>query len=373
MMQYESTDDYPATCTVDVEALNELVARFCNSDDGYGDRIDQTWPVTDNEGNVFPIFYTPDDVDDRGDLTDSHGNTYRPFTGNLEPTEYGNRGVCNTPVNNWRDRYHQIRYCDKLTIGDNTFCSTHSRIDPSGTPTMTDTATLGELQSAEEVMQTGLSVQTLDHYYSNVDPLKRLLGWGDFEALMGESNYEFGIEYQPKTFDFADAEITPQGVDDDGTLTVKCGYPTEHVDRALSLFCAAMMGIQMITVQPRIMHEDEDAGQRMMETKTIEHAQLTSPTESDPSQDYKTLETWSEHHLNLPLSRIIRDRPDLLEYGGVGVDVDEGSDTIDEDDVVLEIQADAEDVETVEGGTDPNAFDGNKAPSEEIVDKASGE
>jgi hypothetical protein len=74
--------------------------------------------------------------------------------------------------------------------------------------------------------------------------------------------------------------------------------------------------------------------------------------------------------LNLPLSRIISDRPDLLEYGGVGVDVEDGTDTIDEDDVVLEIQADGENVETVEGGTDPNAFDGNKAASEEIVEKA---
>ena len=370
MICYESVEDYPASCTVSVDELNELVSRFHDDDDGYGSRIDQQWPVEDNEGNVYPIFYTADEVDQKGRLTDQNGTTYRPFSGNLEPTSYDNRGVCNTPLNNWRQRYHRIRYCDQLTIGDNTFCSTHNRVDPSGMPTMKDTETLGELQSAEELMQTGLSVQTLDHYYSNVDPVKRLLGWGDFEALMGESSYEFGVEYEPKTFDFSDSTVKPQGIDEDDQLTVKCGYPTEHVDRALSLFCAAMMGIQMITVQPRIMHEDEDAGQRMMETKTIEHAQLTSPTEADPSQDYKTLETWSEHHLNLPLSRIIRDRPDLLEYGGVGVDVEDGSDTIDEDDVVLEIQADAENVETVDGGTDPNAFEGNKAPSEEIVDKA---
>jgi len=133
------------------------------------------------------------------------------------------------------------------------------------------------------------------------------------------------------------------------------------------------MGVQMITVQPRIMFEDEDEGERMMESKTIETAQLTAPpSEHDPSpQEFKTLETWSEHHLNLPLSRLVTDRPKLLERGGVGVDADDKNETMAGDDLVLEIQADHEGTETGDGGTDPNAFEDYKSESERIVEHTS--
>jgi len=229
--------------------------------------------------------------------------------------------------------------------------------------------------SAEELMQTGLHTKTIDHYYSNLSPVKKLTGWGLFESLMGDSEYEFGVEYETKSFDFSEADIQPEGVDESGHIDVKCGYPTQHTDRSLSLYVAAMMSIQMATVQPRIMYEDRENGHGMMEEQSVEAAQLTAPpSEHDPSpQQFKTLETWSEHHLNLPLSRLVTDRPKLLEYGGVGIDPQDNTDSVSEDDIVLEIQADSEDVETTEGGTDPNAFEDMKAQSEKIVEKASDE
>jgi len=58
-----------------------------------------------------------------------------------------------------------------------------------------------------------------------------------------------------------------------------------------------------------------------------------------------------------------------LERGGVSIGPGDETETIDEDDVVLEIQADPDDVTTSEGGTDPNAFDEYTAPSEEITAK----
>jgi len=359
-------ETYPNQCDCSESELRRLQERFNDEDDPFGEGV-YGWPPVDVNDDPYPIFFTPDELTDDGQLKDQNGKKYKPFSGRLTPTDLEDR--CNAPLNNWRARYPEIRYCGRAVWDDSTFCYNHrSRIETSNS--MTDD-TLDTIASAEEMMQTGLFTQTIDHFYNNLDPLKKLFGWGTFESLMGESSYEFAVEYETRKFDFSDAAIRPDGVDSEGILDVKCGFPTENLDPALSLYAAAMMGVQIITVQPRIMYENEDEGQRMMESKTIEHAQLTAPTENSPDQDYKTLETWSEHHLNLPLSRLVRDRPKLLERGGVGVDADESADTISEDDVVLEIQADADEVETTEGGTDPNAFDGGTAPSEEIVDKAS--
>jgi hypothetical protein len=219
------------------------------------------------------------------------------------------------------------------------------------------------METAEEAMQTGLWARSIDHYYTKLDPLKKLFGWGTFESLMGESTHQFAPEYEPREFDFSEADIDerfwPEGVDEDGLLEVRCAYPTEHGDRAVALYVAAMMSVQMISVQPRIMYEDREAGEGMMESRTIEHAQLTAPpSEHDPTdQQFKTLETWSEHHLNLPLSRLVTDRPKLLEYGGVTSDA-EDSGSVSDEEIVMEIQADVEDesvtTEVGEGSQDPN-------------------
>jgi len=374
---YLSPETYPVQSDVTSEQLRTLAERFNDSEDEFGESLrNDTWPPRDGERNIYPIYFEPSEVTKRGNLIDDNRNPYDPFRGNLEPTSYDDCDACNAPLNKWRERYPQIRYCGAITYDGRTFCVNHkNRIDPTDMPTLQDTA-VEDVKSAEELIQTGLFTTTIDHFYSDLDPLKKLAGWGSFESLMGESAYEFAIEYEPKSFDFSDAEIVPPSiasqVNDDGEITVKCGYPTENVDPALSLYVAAMMGIQMITVQPRIMYENENDGERMMESKTIETAQLTAPpTEHDPSpQEFKTLETWTEHHLNLPLSRLVTDRPKLLERGGVGIDVEDAGTEMSGDDIVLSVQADPDGIDTEEGGTDPNAFEDNTSPSEEIVDKA---
>jgi len=65
----------------------------------------------------------------------------------------------------------------------------------------------------------------------------------------------------------------------------------------------------------------------------------------------------------------VTDRPKLLERGGVGTDADEGTDSISGEEIVFDIEASPDgDIETTEDtGTDPNAFDGMEAASEEIV------
>jgi hypothetical protein len=218
-------------------------------------------------------------------------------------------------------------------------------------------------------MQTGAFVSSVDHLYAKLDPWKKLVGWGTFESLMGESNYEFAPEYEIREFDFSDETFLPDGVNDDGILEVKCGYPTDHPNPALYLYVAAMQTVQMMSVQPQIMYEDRDSGEGMMERRTVEKAQLTSPTESNPSQNFKTIPSWNEHHLNLPMARLIDKQPKLLEMGGVDVDPENLGQGSASDDIVLEIEADPEDVDTVDAGTDPNAY-GIESESSKILDKA---
>lgn len=365
-------DSYPAEVADEVteQDLRDLRERFLDPEDPYGQNQAREWPPRDANGTVYPIWYPAEDVDHYGKLYDSDWNRYDPFGGNLSPDtrDTAQCGVCNAPLNNWRDRYQNLRLCGQLTKADEyLYCPNHKN-------------RRHVMKSAEEHVQTGLWTNSLDHYYERIGPLKRILGWGTFESLMGESNYTFAVEYEQKTFDFSNSDLDrhlwPEDVDDDGILQAKCGYPTEHGDAALALYVAAMMSVQMVSVQPRIMEENREEGTGMMETKSVEAAQLTAPpSEHDPSpQQFETLETWSEHHLNLPLSRLVRDRPKLLERGGVSVDPDADSDTVEADEVVLEIEAESEMLDTESSGTDPNALGGNyTAESEKILDNASEE
>jgi len=362
-------DEYPAQCDTDSEGLQKLKEYIRDEDHPLGEKKDLEWPPEDRAGNVYPIFFDPAELNDQGRLYDERYNPYNPFSGNLEPITRDEWGACNAPLHDWRNRYPQIRFCGKVyDKWDDDYeyerCPTHKG---------------SIMKTAEEQMQTGMFVNSVDHLYEKLSPWQQLVGWGTFESLMGESTYEYAEEYKQKEFDFSEEPFVPDGANKDGILTVKCGYPTQHPDRSLSLYVAAMKTVQMMSVQPEIMAErtrEDGTEEGMMETRSVEKAQLTAPpSEHDSSpQTFKTIETWNEHHLNLPFSRLIRDRPKLLEYGGVSTDVsDEDTSDVVEDDIVLEIHGEAENVDTKEDtGTDPNAFGDDYTPeSEHIVESAS--
>ena len=361
-------EEYPADVTVSDEAYEAVKELFTDPDNERYKGYTEEWPPTDAAGNVYPIWFTVEELNDRGELIDQRGNNYNPFTGNMEPIVEG-KERCNTPVNEWRRRYPDIRFCGQIIEmrTDETFCHFHEN-------RFVAEDTQGNMKSAEEHLQTGLHTTTIDHLYEDLGPWKKLLGHGLYESLLGESTYDFAVEYEPREFDFSCAETRPLDVDEDDILSVTVGYPTEHLDAALSLYVAAMMRVQMLTVQPRIMYEDHEDGQGMMESETYEATQLTSPTESDPSQEWRTLKSWSEHHLNLPFSRLFNDMESALERGGIQIDPESESDSMDDDDIVLEIEADANALDTTDDtGTDPNAYgDDYTAESEKIKEHVTG-
>lgn len=368
MVDYSVTpSSYPGECTIGTTELRLLHSQLTSNTEWRS--YTEEWPPTDDHGDPYPIWFTVDELNSRGELIDSNGNNYNPFAGNMTPYDDVMQR-CNAPLSGYKERYPNIRFCGQSTKqyrDDYTYCKIHKGRE-------------GIMKSAEEMMQTGLFTSSIDHLYEHLDPWKKLLGWGTFESLMGESQYTYAPEYEPRELDFTDAPLEPDEAED-GILEVKFGYPTDHPKRALMLYVAAMQTVQMVSVQPRIMYEGTRADgteEGMMESKEVETAQLTAPpSEHDPSpQEFKTIETWSEHHLNLPLSRLIKDQPRLLEMGGVTTDPAEDADEVSSEDLVMELPVEAEPdgIESTSEGTDPNVFgEDMTSESEKIVDKAGGD
>jgi len=227
------------------------------------------------------------------------------------------------------------------------------------------------MEHTDDIMTSGVFATTVDHCYERLDSWMKLVGWGTFESLMDESTYDFDTEYRERTLSVDDDAVVPDDADNGGAVPVAFAYPTAHPDRALALYVAAMKTVQMLAAQAEIV-SSEGEGQDVMATKIVEHAQLTAPT-GDGTQHFETIETWQEHHLNLALSRLVRDRPQLLEYGGVTTNADsEASVGPSSDDLVLDINADDDhlDVKTTDDtGTDPN-YVGGTAQSQRILDAA---
>jgi hypothetical protein len=250
----------------------------------------------------------PSDVPD-DHWVDSNGKPFAPDTGMKKPKD----GRCNALCTNYEERYGERRYCGKLPIEHFT-----NDVDHGYCPTHEERVTTF---SAEEMLQHGASSKTRDHTYRGLDAWDKLLVHGLHESLMAESTYEFAPEHEPKEFDFGDATITPQRGHIDGDIhRFQVAHATERMDRELALWAAAVDGVKMMNVNAEIA---EDA----MSVTSVEKAQLTSPTDADPSQTFKTIETEKEHPLNLAYSRLTRDRKELLQYGGVEIDGTTSDDT----------------------------------------------
>jgi len=290
------------------------------------------WPTPPSERDCqCPEGHTA--LDD-GRCRDQWGD-YNPTAGSDTPVE----GRCNALLSHWRTRYGEKRYCtqypqehwmpsDHERDAEDYFCQLHS-------------GRTNIIMRAKELFQHGMYAQSREHVYDKLEPWDKLLCHALHESLLSDSTFEFAPEFEERTFDFTDAETVPSQADGSDTLVVEVPHATEYIDRAHILWCAAVDTMKMLKANAKIAGSD-------MEVTSTEHAQLTSPTEDDPSQVYRTIEETKEHHLNLAYSRLVKDRKELLSYGGVvtGTEADE-----EESSLVVE------NFTTVEA--DPEAVDGS--------------
>lgn len=249
---------------------------------------------------------------------DSNGNKFNEDAGSTTPTE----GKCNWPLTNWRERYDEKRYCQRWPLKDANCCKKHHGL-AKGQPK-------GPHVRAQELFQHGLFTKTVDHLYARLDPWQQICAWGLFEYLLDESTKEYAAEFNERTFDFSETDppAIPETAyddvvieeDDEGdpaVIALDVPYPTDHGDRAVALWLAATDSVKMINVQAKIAADE-------MEVETTEYAEFdtaTIPTEGGgETKSWQTLEEVKEHHLNLPYSRLVRDRKELLKYGGIPID-----------------------------------------------------
>lgn len=246
---------------------------------------------------------------------DSNGRGYDPDAGSTEPIDCR----CNALLTNWEERYGEKRYCSQIvpTRYDEDFgqfCSNHRGRE--------------ELyMHAKESLKHGLFCKTVHHFYDKVDPHEKVFIYGLYDQLLSDSEYDYDVEYREEHFDFGEGNFS-EGVDseqiralfsehltDDDLFPIEVPNPTKLHDHSLALWNAAVFTVNMTRVNAILTQND-------MQSKTVSHANLTAPSET--GQEYRTIEEWTEHHLNLPLSRLVRDRKELLEYGGVGIDTEDG-------------------------------------------------
>lgn len=252
----------------------------------------------------------PDEVDE-GVPLDDRGIPVRPDRGMTAPKE----GRCNALLHRWRERYGEPRFCGQYPLQHYDTCWTHR-----------DRHQMKNI-TAEEALQHGLNATSRDHLYRKLDAWKQVYAWGVHESLMGDSRYEFGVEHRPREFDFSDDPIDPTLPDQEGPVyEIAVAHATENLDRELALWAAAVDSVKMLDAQ-KIITEDrmrvESTTQAEFDTATVVGEEGAGTPKS-----WHTIEEYNEHYLNLPYSRLVRDRADLLEYGGVEV-----GDAADEDNV----------------------------------------
>jgi hypothetical protein len=244
----------------------------------------------------------PEDVGDV-DAIDDSGIPYNYDRGEKSPVE----GRCNALLNKWRQRYGEPRFCGQLPRStfvndvDHDYCRNHS-----------NRASMDAL-SAEQLTH-GISAKTRDHLFRNLDAYKQVYAYGIFESLMADSEYEFAPEYEVRQFDFTDSPFSPDAAED-GVVSVKVPYATQFKDREIALLAAAIDSIKMMDAQSII----AEAQMRVESTTKAEFttASVVGEDGSGTPKSWHTIEEYNEHYLNLAYSRLVRDRSELLEYGGV--------------------------------------------------------
>jgi len=259
---------------------------------------------------------------------DSAGMPYDPTAGSSTTTD----GRCNAVLTRYEERYGEYRYCGQLPASkfddsvDHDYCQTHE-----------SRASLDI--NAEETLQTGMAAKSRDHVYRKLPDWQRLYIYGLYEGLMGQSEHEFAPEYAPKEFNFEDAPFAPSIDGQEGPrYLINVPHATENLDREVALWAAAVDGTKLELA-------NADIAEKEMAVETVDQAQLTSPTEQDPTQEFRTIETLKEHPLNTAYSRLIKDRKKLLQYGGIRVDGETSDDSsvVSGVDSITMVQADTQD------------------------------
>ena len=246
--------------------------------------------------------------DKRGKPYDSNWRRYNPYQGSVTPTE----GRCNAVLSNWEDRYGEPRYCTRLPerkfggdSGDSDRCKVHKFHDHQEDPS---------LARASELLKHGLYSKTIRTTFEALNPWQKVVVLGWYDSYIEESEFDFDERLETFEVDFSeyDEELPLEiaTVLEDEQLTVDVPIPQQHENRAHALYRAAIADMKTTLADRELFAGEDEAA--------MEREVVISVTEEG-----REVTDLDEHHLNLPISRVDKDRKELLAFGGVNIDGDD--------------------------------------------------
>lgn len=280
------------------------------------------WPEIPSYGDeVNEIWYEDNRYGWRG--SDSHGefslDTGSPYPLLEDDVDYI---PCNAVVKYTFERYGEKRYCTQAA-------QTNFEGDTIPEGEAASTCRLHKVQQNftdihMDNIKSGAFAKSYEHVFQYLPPHKKVLAIAFLDDLFSESIYDFDQDAVEYTIDTTDAGWIEQE-----ETEVEFPVPTEHVTRGQSLWYAAVMFVQMQDIkeeQFRVAAEETYEGRPLAIGETTTYI----------SGENGPVEVVDEHHLNLPLSRIMKDYDEHLKFGGVEVD-DEEETSVKPTEYVLEM------------------------------------
>ncbi len=269
-------------------------------------------PPHDDYPESFETFWRGGDAYGR----DDRGNEFKLDAGSPEPVE----GRCNAPLRDYQRRYGEKRYCTQLPAKnfpgyDSDYCKLHKSMEA--------------LEDRwQELFRHGYFAESYVHVARHIEPTKFLFAVEMFGGLMELSNYKFEPTEEPISLDVSDSLLIQEDV-----VQVDLPIPTNDLYQfqANELWMAALDEVRMRKMQDAIF-EDGVAKSTTVATAEAEGA-ITDRIQED-----------TEHHLNLPISRVTKDIKEHLKNGGVEIDAegDDAAVTFQKNDYTLDISPDEE-------------------------------
>ena len=251
------------------------------------------------EGYQWECFVRDDELWGAG----PHGE-FRINGGSKKPVEEDDFDypACGAVMKFWRQRYGERRYCTALTWVE--FCR-HHKMRKGNREVMTDN------------FETGAFVQSYKTLWQNLDSYQKVICIESFHNLMEESRYEFDADIHVETIDVSDIEWS-----NSETWDVDFPIPKKNVVRARHLWMASVELCKMENIQEKLIQDAAEGDHGVGERESV----VAVTEDGNPITDME------EHHLNLPLSRIIKDHSNLLDIGGVDYGSEDSDMTINVND-----------------------------------------
>jgi len=234
--------------------------------------------------------------DDRGEYPLDRGST--------EPTE----GKCNAVLRYTWSRFGERRYCQMpegwRTERTDEFCRWHS-----------ERKDLRDHRMKEDLIH-GAYVESYKRLL-NVMPLhKQITAITLFKSLREESVEDFEGDSYTIT-------VNTEGVDwydeDDAEIEIPVAKQSKRT-REKALLKAALEFVKMESIDEQIFADayDDEEGVGLGEKEFV-----IDVVKDDDGEVIKEITGEDEHHLNLPVSRMLKDFKDCLAFGGVSMESDD--------------------------------------------------